>query len=173
MGELRLPKRNPEAPVYLEVPRFWCERLRGANGSTYQLAFALLDYWRRFPGRPLEAGPSAFPTVHHLQRLGALAKLESLGLIVVRRQATKAPVITWVMDDPEVTEPEKDHAPTPSPPSSADTPIIRPGSAQWKAWVEYLSELGDKEELIAKMRRAEANGRAMKVPYEWPPGAGS
>jgi hypothetical protein len=151
---------NPEAPAYLEVPRFWVERLRGATGSTYQLAFTLLEYWRRFPGRSLEAGPSAFPTVHRLQRLGALARLESLGLIVVRRQASKAPIVTWVLVE--------DVSPDPPPAPSPSTPTIKPGSEQWIAWVKYLKEIGGKEELLAKMDRAEAAGRWMRVPREWP-----
>jgi hypothetical protein len=165
MGKVKLPKHNPEAQTCLEVPRFWCSRLGKAKSpATFLLAFLLLDYWRRFPGRPLDLGSSTLPKAPRQQRLRAIAELESLGLIVVRRQATKAPIVTWVLVEDVSPDPPA-APPAVSPPSA---PTIKPGSEQWIAWVKYLKEIGGKEELLEKMDRAEAAGRWMRVPREWP-----
>jgi hypothetical protein len=37
-----------------------------------------------------------------------------------------------------------------------------------RAWIEFLTARGDKAELLTKMARCAAGGRAMKVPKEWP-----
>jgi hypothetical protein len=51
---------------------------------------------------------------------------------------------------------------------SAEPIVIRPDTAQWRAWVEFLTARGDKAELLTKMARCATAGRAMKVPREWP-----
>jgi hypothetical protein len=51
---------------------------------------------------------------------------------------------------------------------TADQNVIRPGTLEWLAWIEYLTRIGGKDDLLAKMHRAAAAGRAMKVPRTWP-----
>jgi hypothetical protein len=44
---------------------------------------------------------------------------------------------------------------------------IRPATPQWLSWRKYLVSIG-RDEIVARMDRAEAAGRAMKVPKPWP-----
>jgi hypothetical protein len=79
---------------YVNVPWQWVERLRGAKRiSTYRLALVLLyEHWRT------GARPTALSNVFALaeglparSKWRALAELESLGLIHVKRQRRHAP----------------------------------------------------------------------------------
>jgi hypothetical protein len=51
---------------------------------------------------------------------------------------------------------------------STDQAIIQPNTPQWCAWREHLSAVGGREELLARMDKAVAAGKAMRVPKEWP-----
>jgi hypothetical protein len=55
---------------------------------------------------------------------------------------------------------------------SSDRVSISPvtDAAQWRAWREFLISAG-RTEIVARLDRAKAAGRAMKVPAAWPPTA--
>jgi hypothetical protein len=51
---------------------------------------------------------------------------------------------------------------------SSDSSVIEYPSPQWTAWREHLAALGDHAELLARMGKAAAAGRPMRVPKPFP-----
>jgi hypothetical protein len=87
---------------FIQVPWAWMDRLRGASGQTYRVAWILLYLHWKSGGRPitLANGMLEIDGVSRFSKLCALRDLEQRGLITVERRPSKSPVIRLVSDLP-------------------------------------------------------------------------
>jgi hypothetical protein len=80
---------------FVRMPYPWWEKLAlaRANGPTWAWAFLILyESWRR-KGEPFSLLNCAVPGYSRKQKERALAKLEALGLISIKRRRHKPPIL--------------------------------------------------------------------------------
>ena len=80
------------------LPMTWYERMRGANGQTYRVAWFLLYLHWKNNGDPitLANGMLAMDDVSRHSKNRALHELERRGLIKVDRRLRKSPIVRVV-----------------------------------------------------------------------------
>jgi hypothetical protein len=87
---------------YAKVPWAWIKRLHGTSGSTWELAMLLLyEQWRN-GGQPVALSNILARQHAQLSRFAkhrALANLERIGLVEVRRRRGRSPRV--VLKEPE------------------------------------------------------------------------
>jgi len=90
-------KRRRE--YFVKLPMTWYERLRGANGQTYRVAwFLLYQHWRN-TGEPFKVpnGMLAIDGVPPRTKCRALRDLVRRGLICVEWRKKKSPIVRVVV----------------------------------------------------------------------------
>jgi hypothetical protein len=87
--------KTKSAAPFVKVPLTWVEKLREAKrAATHVVAYHVLYEWWKKPGEPVTASNVAFPSLSRQQKARAVAELETLGLVKVERQGSKAPRVT-------------------------------------------------------------------------------
>jgi hypothetical protein len=170
-----------EKPTHpdVDLPAFWVERLAKAKlPATTTLARIIWRRWQRYPGRPLEIpNKEVASLMSSFIKATGLLELEAFGLIVMKRRPRQLNLIQWVLTEPlgpdepawESVKKLRRSRKTGHGAAAADTQAsISPGTAPWRAWRAYLGSIG-RHEIVERMNRAEAAGKAMKVPAKWPP----
>jgi hypothetical protein len=84
---------------FVMLPMTWYERLKGAHGQTYRVAWYLLYLHWKSKGSPIKLanGMLAMDGVPATSKRRALGDLERRGLITVERQFRKSPVVRLVL----------------------------------------------------------------------------
>jgi hypothetical protein len=106
IGNLRLPSdqvlRTPRKIArrrehFVMVPFRWLERLNGAGGKVYAVALHLLYLHWKAKGAPIKLanGMLKVDGISRASKWRALGELERRGLISIKRQPKKSPLV-WV-----------------------------------------------------------------------------
>jgi hypothetical protein len=85
---------------FIKVPVDWADKLGAAkNAATAKVALRILRLHFFSRGRPVELGNQALQKtgVSRMQKHRALAELEHLGLVRVRRRPLKSPIVTAIL----------------------------------------------------------------------------
>lgn len=86
---------------FIKLPMTWYERLNGAGGQTYQLAWWLLYMHWKDRSQPIKLanGMLGYDGVSRKSKWRALNDLESRGLIVVERRPRRSPIVRLVPEN--------------------------------------------------------------------------
>jgi hypothetical protein len=82
---------------FVRVPMEWVERLAKAkHAATLKLALALLNIVWRSPGSPIRLSNEAVAHlgISRLQKYRAVDELVRLGLVLVKREGRRSPLVT-------------------------------------------------------------------------------
>ena len=88
----KIQKRRQQ---FVVLPMTWYERMRGAHGQTYRVAWYLLFLHWKTNGDPVKLanGMLAIDGVPRTSKWRALCDLERRGLIAIKRRHRKSPII--------------------------------------------------------------------------------
>ena len=95
----RTGEDQEEAAAFIKLPMTWYERLNGAGGQTYRLAWWLLYMHWKDRSQPIKLanGMLGYDGVSRKSKWRALNDLESRGLIVVERRPRRYLLSGWYL----------------------------------------------------------------------------
>jgi uncharacterized protein YijF (DUF1287 family) len=86
-------------PTYDKFPRAWTLKMKDSNVGAFKLALLLLHLHWKARGKPFVVSNAAAAErgIGHWRKISAIAELEKLGLIRVKRRPKKSSLITLVL----------------------------------------------------------------------------
>jgi hypothetical protein len=91
----RSTKAKKKTASFTKFPWAWEEKLRQARYiSTYRVVLYVLRKWWQSRRQPVPVSNVALPDVSRYQKSKSLAELEALGLVKIKREPRKSPLVT-------------------------------------------------------------------------------